>query len=1049
MMLQNTVQGVVVDESGLPLPNVSVVIQGTNNGTVTNFDGEFQIQASDGDVLLFSFVGYVTRTMPVQGQTNLRVQLQEDEQALDEVVVVAFGSANKNDVVGSVSQIKGEQIENRALTNPVAALEGTVSGVQFSPSSGQPGERPILQIRGIGSVNANREPLYVVDGVVFTGSFSSINPGDIESISVLKDASSTALYGNKAANGVVIITTKGGKKGGTFTVNINQGLSTRGIPEYERVDARQYYPLMWEAYRNSLSFSGEVSTEEANQIASGLLPRNDNGQQVLNGERFDDISQILGYNPFNVPDTQIVDVNGQLNPNASLLYPDDLDWQEPLTRTGLRNNTYVSYAGASDKADYFMSIGHVREEGYVIKSDFERLTARLNMNAQVKKYLKVGLNLAGATTTSNQAVDGADDNSNSFVNPFFSTRVIGPIYPVFQRNPQTGELVLDDNGERIFDTGDIDRDRASGATPGRHVIQETLLNVDKDDINTISGRTFAEFSFLKNFTFRFNAGLDKRFFANENFDNKIVGDGAPDGRGGRNTSITTSITYNQLLTYKNSFGAHSVELLAGHESFDYEFNFLTGFRQNQVVDGNTELINFTNTINLNSFTRTYVTEGYLSRFNYDFAKRYYLSLSYRRDASSRFSKAERWGNFFSVGGSWRLSNENFLADASFINVLKLRGSYGEVGNDSNLDRTPINFFVSRPLFELNNNNAGEGGIQADSFGNEDLTWETNRQYDVGLDFELFNSRISGSVEYYNRESDDLLFEVPKPLSAGITDRIENIGTLVNSGIEINAAFDIIRSENVGWDIEINASTINNEFKRLPQEEIITGTKKLVVGGSIFDFWLRDWYGVDPADGAALYVAEDSVDPNDASLRTVDGVLVTTDQNKAKFNFVGTAIPDLFGSFRNTVRFKNISLNTLFAYQIGGDTYDSNYASILSSGDFGEALHVDILKRWQKPGDITDVPRLDNAQLAPFGAASDRWLTDSSFLNLRQVNLTYQLPARLIDVLQLKSASIYANAENLYVWNARKGLDVNQAFNGTSVNRFTPARIISLGLNVTF
>ncbi len=1046
---QNTIKGNVKDAKGISLPGVSVVIEGTTQGVQTDFEGNFEIVATFGDVLLFSYIGMTSQRIKILPNELIQVVMVEDTQALDQVIVVAYGTSTKEDFTGSAVQISEEQMQTRALTNPLTVLEGAASGVQFSPSNGQPGSGPNIQIRGIGSVNANREPLYIVDGTVFTGDFASINAADIASISVLKDAASTALYGNKAANGVVIITTKKGHSrngDGVFTFDISQGLTSRSIPEYDRVDAEQYYPLMWEAYRNSLVTSG-VPISDASQLASGLLPRNDDGNQIYNGADYEDISQILGYNPFNVPDNRIVGENGALNPSANLLYPDDLDWEKPLTRAGLRTNSYFSYAGASEKTDYFLSLGHLREEGYIINSDFERLTARINLNTKVKDWGKVGLNISGATSNSNLAVDGS---GTAFVNPFFSTRIIGPIYPVYQHDPITGEFVLDTEGNRVFDSGDLDRNRASGAIPGRHVIQETLLNIDRDKINTIAARTFGEMYFLKNFTFTFNASLDKRFLNNEGFDSPIIGDGAPDGRARRDASVRTALNYNQLVKYKNTFDKHSIETLLGHESFNFEFTSLSGLKQVQGVDGNSELVNFTTTVQLESFRRNYTTEGYLSRFNYDFDKRYYLSASYRRDASSRFSKEERWGDFFSVGGAWRLDQEQFLEYVDWINTLKLRASYGEVGNDSNLDRNPVSFFANQGLFSLNRSNAAEPGIQSSTLSNPGLTWEKNRQTDVAIEFGFLQNRISGSVEYYNKVSDDLLFEVPKSVQSGLDGRIENTGSLVNKGFEIDVSLDIIRTNNFNWNFGFNAATIENEFKELPQKEIVVGPRKLVVGRSIFDFWLRDWYGVDPANGDGLYVANDELDPNtETDVRIVNGTKVTTNQNKAKNDFVGSAIPDVYGSFRNTFSYKGITVSALFAYQLGGQTFDTNYAGILSSGSYGEALSADILNRWQKPGDITDIPRLDNTQIDRLAADSDRWLVDSDFLSIRQLNVSYELPERMVGSLGLRNARIYMNGENLWVFTKRKGLDVNQNFSGTTTNRFTPARVITLGINVAF
>lgn len=1021
-----TINGKVADSQGEPLIGATILVKGTTTGSITDVDGLFSVELeSTPATLVFSYTGYRNQELEVtSATTTLDVTMEEAIGILDEVIVVAYGTAKKGSFTGSATQINAEALEGRALTNVTAAIEGA-AGIQFSPGDGQPGSSSGLRVRGFGSVNASSSPLYVVDGIIFSGNLSNINPADVESITVLKDASSTALYGSKAANGVVLVTTKGGRKGAEkLTVNVSRGASGRGISEYDRLNAEQYYPIMWESYRNSLSASGSTPVTEANQMAT------------------DNIADLLGVNPFNVPNNQVVGTDGLLNPSASLLYPDDLDWQEPLVRSGDRTNVDLSYQGATDKSSYFASVSYLEDKGWIINSDFQRVTGRINVNMQPKEWIRTGFNLSGNTSTSNQAADGG---STSFVNPFFSSRRIAPIYPVFLHDQETGAFILDDAGNKIYDLGET----RVGNTNGRHVIQETLLNIDTDRITALSARAFVDLYFLDGFKFTANASLDKQYFNNEDFDNPIVGDGAPAGRAGRDASTTTSITYNQLLNYTKDFGNNTITALVGHESFDYEFNWLTGFRTDVIAAGNTELVNFTNTSDLNSFTRRYSTEGYLARLEYDFNDIYYLSTSFRRDGSSRFDRDVRWGNFWSVGGAWRLDQEDFMQGISWISLLKARASYGEVGNDSNLDNTSLSFFASQALFSLGNNNASEPGILISSLAAPTLAWEANQQTDIALEFALFNYRVSGSVEFYNRVTDNLLFNVPLPLSSGIDDVNQNIGAMYNRGIEVDVAVDLIRTDDFTWRLNVNASTIENQFTKLPQEEIINGSKKLVVGGSIYDYWLRDWYGVDPADGAALYVLDDEIDPTDTDVRTVDGVLVTTNQNKAKFDFVGTAIPDLFGSFNSGFTYKDFKLGVLFTYQIGGQTYDTNYAGLMSAGSYGTAYSTDILDRWQNPGDVTNVPRLDVSQTAAFGAASDRWLISSSYIALRQINFSYDLPVAKAKSIGLQNLRVYANGENIFFSTDRKGMFVNQNFNGTTQNVFTPSRIVTLGVTATF
>lgn len=1017
---EKTVTGTVTDESGLPLPGVNVLVQGTNTGTQTNFDGEYSIRVNQGRELVFSFIGMETLRRRVGASNVVNVVLQESAAALDEVLVVAYGTVKKAAFTGSAGQIDAAEIAQRPITNVTQALQGQIAGVNTATSSGQPGAGIDIAIRGIGSFSASNSPLIIVDGVQFGGQLSSINTNDVESITVLKDAASTSLYGSRAANGVVMITTKTGRKDREiFTLNVNQGMTSRGIPEYDRVGPRDYYVLMWEARRNALSISGNTPMNEANQMAS---------DQVFNN---------LRTNPFNVPNDQIVLPSGQINPDAQLLYPDDLNWQEPLTRNGSRSNIDFSYQGGTDRSDYFVSLSHLDETGYIINSDFERITGRINLNSRFGEWFKTGFNLSGANSKGNQA---QTTGTTSLVNPFFTTRGIAPIYPVYEHDPVTGAFILDANGNRIFNGGE----NRVGSTSGRHVIQEALLNRDIDKISTVSARTYADFYFLNDFTLTVNAALDKRFFYNEFFQNPIIGDAAPVGRGARSANNRTTINYNQLLTYDRVFDRHAVNLLLGHESYELEIENLTGTRQEQIVEGNTELINFTTTTNLSSYTRRQTREGYFTRLNYDYDNRYFISGSYRRDASSRFSKEARWGDFFSVGTAWRIDRENFVQDVNWINALKLRASYGEVGNDD-----LGGFYASQSLFALGFNNQSEGGILVSDPGNQDLKWETNVQSDIALEFGLFENRLSGTVEYYERESKDLLFDVPLPVSSGLDDFPANVGDWINKGWELELRADLVRTQNFNWTFSVNAATLQNEITRLPQEEIINGSKKLIVGGDIFAYWLRDFYGIDPADGSVLYIVDPEAIGDGEDVRTVDGVQVTTNHNKALYDFVGTANPDVFGGFTNNFSYRGINLGFTFNYQLGGKTYDTNYASIEHSGRYGTALTTDMLRRWQNPGDITDVPRMDANRINQFGAASSRYLVKSDFLALRQVNLGYTFGENFTEPVGVKSMRLYVSGENLFVISERKGMDVGQNFNGTTQNRYIPSRVVSMGINLTF
>ncbi|MBE0422652.1 MAG: TonB-dependent receptor [Lutibacter sp.] len=1021
---EKTVTGKVSDASG-PLPGVTVLIKGTKTGTQSDFEGNYSIRANTGAVLQYSFVGMKTVEQTVGASNSINIVMQEDAQSLEEVIVVAYGTAKKSDYTGAATQINSDQLSNRSLANVSSALEGASAGVSVTAASGQPGSGQDIRIRGFGSVGASSAPLYVVDGMVYYGDISAINTNDIESLTVLKDASSTSLYGNKAANGVVMITTKKGKSTkGEFSLKVSSSIVDRSIPEYDRLNADQYYPIMWEALRNSKAIPGIASDTDlaaANLSASNTI--------------FDRLQN----NPYNVPNDQIVGTDGKLNPNAQLLYPDDLDWSDAITRIGNRQNYDMSFQGGTENIDFYASLGYLNEEGYIKNSDFERISGRVNVNYQANKWLKTGLNIAGTTSTGNQS-QATSALSNSFVNPIRFTRGIGPIYNMYQHDA-SGAYILDDNGDRIYD---LTATRPSGASAGRHIVAEIDLNSDIDEKTSVNGKTYFDIKLMEGLIFTTSVSFDQRNTYNTVFWNKLVGDGAPNGRAARSHNRRTSVGFNQLLNYTKSFDKHNLKALIAHESLELRINELGGTRRGIIADGNTELINFVTTSDLYSFEDNLNDESYFGRVNYDYDGKYFISASYRTDGTSKFASETRWGDFWSLGGAWRLDKENFTKDQDWIDLLKLRASYGELGNNSG-----ISFYAYQGLYNLDYNNQGESGYILGTLEAPSLQWETSASYDLALEFELFQ-RLNGTVEYYKRESANLLFDVPLPLSSGSQSIPQNIGTMYNKGIEVTLDYDLVRNDNFRWNINVNATTIENEFTKLPQEEIVSGSKKYMVGKSIYDYWLKDWVGVDPADGAALYTAnEASITTNGADIRTIDGKVLTTNQANAEYHYAGTAIPDLTGAISNSISYKNFNLGFLFTYQIGGEALDYNYQAIMSAGTYGTALSTDILDRWQQPGDITNIPRLDASQTVNFNATSDRWLVDASYFNLKQINFSYNLPNDILNNLGISTAQFYVSAENVFSINERKGMNIQQTFNGTTSNVYTPSRIVSLGLNVKF
>ena len=1019
--------GTVNDKNGFPEMDVPVQIKGSNTVVYTDENGEFSIDAKVGDVLLINGKEVLVTSTSLG---NIETKSTTDNIDLEETVITAYGVQKKETVVGSNVQIKSEKFEDRALTNVAKALEGAAPGVQFSTTTGQPGSSTNIQIRGVSSYNLSNAPLYVVDGAIFTGTLSDINPNDVESFSILKDAASTSLYGSSAANGVIMITTKNGKKGkkGNLTFSMNTGVVTRGTPEYDRISADDYYRLTWTAMRNGYQESNPGKTlEQANTWASENL-----------------ISGNLKNNIYNVPDNQII-INGQLNPNAKKLY-DDFDWQDYTSRVGTIQQYNLNYSGANDNSTYFASLGYNNEEGYIIKSDFERYNARVKADSQVTNWLKLGVDVAGTLTKSKQA---NDSEGSSYINPFYTARYMGPIYSPFLYDG-FGNRMYDDNGNVLYD-GTVTRGRGAGAGAGRNVLQETLLNDNIRTTDNITTRAFAELKLAKGLTLRTNVSYDLQNRSTKAYGNKEVGDAIGTASLSFTDYKTSAMTLNQILTYQKSFGKNNFQVDLGHESFERSTQYSYTRKTNEVVSGIKELANFLTITDANGYVYDLRKESYFGRINYDYNNKYSVSASVRQDQSSRFAPGFDKGTFWSTGAAWNLHREDFLANSSAVNLLKLRGSYGEVGNDGGIGSNP-GYQTDLNLYELRYNNAGESGILLSQIGSPNLTWEANQQFDVALEFGFLNNRISGSVEYYQRRTEDLIFAVPTAGSVGVPGRSinKNIGTLENRGIEVQLSLGIIRNENFRWDLNVDASTVKNEMIKMPdgQDAIINGTKRIAQGQSIYDYWLREYAGIDPNDGRTLYV-QDTTKEDTSDTRTIDGKKYTVNHNNAQFSYVGSALPDLYGSISNNFSYKGFFLNTLFTYQLGGKTYDSNYSNFINISPTGGALHTDMLTAWQNPGDISNLPKLSTNNTTQNLAASSRWLVDSDYLSLRSATFGYNFKKDQIEKLGVSSMKLFVSGENLYSWTAKKGLEPVQSFNGTTSYRYTPSRIVSVGLNVQF
>lgn len=1044
-LAQTTVRGTVVTyEDNEPVIGASIQVVGEANvGTITDVNGQFTLQVPAGrNTLRITYVGMEALEVAVSSKP-LRIQLRNDAQDLDEVIVVAYGTAKKSSFTGSASTVTSQSIEKRPITNVASALEGNATGIQVTSSTGQPGDSPSIRIRGFGSVNASNAPLYVVDGAIYNGSIGDLNPADIESMTVLKDAASTSLYGSSAGNGVILITTKKGKyNGGTgVSLDIKQGWSNRAYKDYARVGVRDYYPLQWQMLKNAYIATGK-SDAEARQLATSNLGTTMRGYNIFKG----------------VADDAIVGIDGTLNSAANeLKWGDDLDWDDAAFKTGYRQEYNLSYNTKTEKSDTYASIGYLKDNGYMIKTDFERYSGRLNYNIYPTKWFKTGLNLGLNRTISNYS-NATASSSSSYSNLTRFVRDMAPIYPIHKHDLSTGAYV-DAEGNPTTNSSqyvyDYDGDRLSA--PGRDAVAETNFNTREYVRNAQNARTYVTISPIEGLDLTVNYSYGNSDYRRKVYENPLVGDGtAGPGRLNIMSTRSTTQTFNQIVNYTKAFGEHHLEAMLGHENYSYKYEYVYGMKTEETMTDLYEFGNFVNISSLSSYTDNYKKEGYFGRLNYDYANKYYASVSYRRDGSSRFSKDNRWGNFWSFGASWRISEENFMKSASWIDNLKLRASYGETGNDAILDSEgDSDYYPYQTLYYTGYTNYKEAGAYFTVVANPDLKWETQVSTDIALEFGLFG-RLTGTIEYFRKASKDLLFDVSQPLSTGVPSVIQNIGKVTNSGVEIDLDYKILKQKDYGISVGANITFLKNELTKLPdtmKDGYVSGSKKWLEGKSMYAFWLRQWYGVDPDTGDGLWIADpEKYEEGGATFLTKDGQQLTNDYSNAKFDFSGHSNPTMYGGFNLSAYYKDFDFAAVFSYQLGGKLLDYGYQSMMDTGSYGQSMSPDLLNAWQKAGDITDVPRLDattahNTNIST--SYSTRWLTSSNYLNLRSVTIGYQLPKQLLNHVAMKSARLSFAVENLFMLKARQGLNPMAQYNGLVYNEYMPSRNFTFALNVSF
>ncbi|WP_152285529.1 SusC/RagA family TonB-linked outer membrane protein [Flavicella marina] len=1017
-----TVTGTVSDQTG-PLPGVVVIIQNTATGTQTDFDGNFSINVNLGATLEFSYVGMKSMTKTILDSSSLSIFLEEDTEALEEVVVVAFGKQTKKSIVGAIASVSDDIIDNQQITSVATALQGNVAGVNIISTGGQPGENPIIRIRGVSSINADASPLIIVDGAPYNGNLNTISGDQIESMNVLKDAASTSLYGSRGANGVILINTKRGKFNTPTKVSVKTtyGLSGRAVDRHELVNTDTFTQYTWEAIRNSNQYAGGMSPEDAASSASNSLVTT------------------LGYNPYNssIP----VGTDGKL---VSTDKKWDTDWGALIENNNAKRIEHtLGISGGSENTTHSFNLNYLDQEGSIQTSNFERVTTRLSIDTKVNKWFKTGVSLFYSTSAQNFP----DQSGTSFTSTVQWINNLSSYYPLYRRDAN-GNFIYDEKGNTIYDYGN-NQGALNAVRPqyqGENVVGSLYLYEKQYKRDNFTANGYMHFQILKDLSFKTQISYEKYMYDFYEYNHNEYGVAASvNGRVDQDRNFTTTKNIINTLNYNRKFGEHYVNVDLIHEAFERNINDLgaqgVGFLPNvKVLNGSTtpEAVRgaFTDET-LNSF---------LSRVAYNYKEKYFGEISYRQDASSRFSPETRVGSFFAIGGSWILSEEAFIQNIDQIQFLKLRASYGELGNNKTQDEFgDPDYFPYLSLYETGWNELDNTGVILGNISDTGLTWEKTASSNIGIDFGMFGQYLNGSIDYYTKTSVDLIYDRPLPSSTGNDAIKTNVGSLKNYGIEVSLRSNIISNKNFKWTTGLNFSFDRNKITELTQESFINGTKRWEVGRSLYDFYLTEWAGVNPANGKGMWY----VDIEDAE-GDVIGRDVTEEYADATRNYVNkSSLPDMIGGFTNNLVYKQFDLNFLFNFSFGSYVYDSSYASLMNGmEDVGRAAHTDLQYRWQKPGDITHVPLLYNSQ-NDFTSRSDRFLFKNDYIRLKALTFGYNLPKTITNKMNISRLRLFMQGDNLFTWQSHKGLDPEQNLAGTTDSRSYNLKTVSLGLNLDF
>ncbi|MDE6633186.1 MAG: SusC/RagA family TonB-linked outer membrane protein, partial [Muribaculaceae bacterium] len=849
-LAQRTVTGYVYSAADdHPVIGATVQVEGTTIGTATDLDGNFTLKnvPNNAKTLVVSYVGMHTEKVAIAD--NVRVALKDAANDLDELIVVAYGTAKKSAYTGSASVVKSETLENSLVSNATDALNGKIAGVQIQTYNGQPGTSPTVRIRGVGSLSASNSPLYVLDGVPYDGSVSDINTQDIESMTVLKDAAAAALYGARGANGVILITTKKGSTGqAKVTVDARWGQNHRAVPNYDVIKSTDaYVEQVYRTLYNGFYYNNTMSAEQAHAQANAyIVPR-------------------LGYQVYTLPEGEgLIGANGKINPNATLGYSDGTyyytpdDWSKQL-RDGLRQEYNVSIKGGNEKFTFYVSGSYLGDEGLIEGSHFNRLSARTVLDYQIKKWLKIGTNLTYTYVNSGYPGDQTADESNSSGNAFLMADQIAPYYPMYVRGADKQIMYNEKYNLPIYDYGNRSvvpyyRNWMSQSNPAGNLAYDT-----EDYLyDVLNGKWYVQLTPVEGLTVTGTAGLYLDNTRYHNLGNSLYGQSSQYGGSAvQEFSRSRAINLQALANYNRTFAEkHDLDILLGYESYDWNNEILEGVGYNLYLPDSWAINNTIDNKNPYGYALNYATRGIFGRVNYSFDERYFFSASVRRDASSCFAPGHQWGTFWSVSGAWNLAAEPFMSSANWLDQLKLKVSFGQQGNDD-LGRATnqCRYYAWADQYRITGANGVWSDGQLQYKGNPDITWETSNNFNVGFDFSFLQGMVSGTLEYFNRQTSDMLYNKPVSPSLGYSSIPMNIGSMRNNGVELELNVRPIQTKNVTWDLNFNITSVNNKVLKLHPDlkgQLISGSRIYREGESMYQLYLVDYAGVDPATGLALY-----------------------------------------------------------------------------------------------------------------------------------------------------------------------------------------------------